>query len=164
MIEQIEAHGFMNSFSLKADTMLSWLNTYFAGVDNVRIISFVLLMLAIILFLFSVVVVCVRHIINIVKNNSSAKVVKDDEGIESLFGFDDEAELERELQRELEFAATEQQRREQEALQLEEKERVEREAQERIEKENKERKEKESQEQSEREQKEADIFTPKQIA
>lgn len=164
MMEQIETQGFINSFSLKIDAILSWLNTYFAGVDNARIISFVLLMLAIILFLFSVVVVCIRHIISIIKSNNPAKTIKNNEnkdGIEDLFGFDDEDDLEKELQRELEFAATEQQMQELELQQLAEKERRERENKERIEREEteKEQKEKKEREKNKRQQeKEIDAF------
>lgn len=143
MIEQIKAQGFIDSFSLKVDALLNWLNTYFAGVDNVRIITFILLTMAIVLFLFSVVVVCIRHIVSLIKSNNPAKNIKnsdDNNSIEDIFGLDDEEdELEKELQRELEFAANEEQLKEQE-LQQAEKERIERENQERIEREESEKK------------------------
>ena len=133
MMEQIETQDFMNGLAFKVDEILTALNTYFEGFDNTRIITLVLLLLAIALFFFSVVVVSIRHIISIIKSNNPAKNIKKEErnSIENIFGFeDDEDELEKELQRELELAATEQhmqEMEEQRQAEQAEKERIERE-------------------------------------
>ncbi|MBR1948409.1 MAG: hypothetical protein IKA30_01290, partial [Alphaproteobacteria bacterium] len=106
-MEKFEAQGFISELSLKIDAILRSLNTYFAEVDNVRIISFLLLVLAIALFLFLVVVVYIRHILSIIKSNKQAKNISKNEekdeniGVADIFGIDDEDELERELQKEL---------------------------------------------------------------
>ena len=138
-MEKFEAQGFISELSLKIDAILRSLNTYFAEVDNVRIISFLLLVLAIALFLFLVVVVYIRHILSIIKSNKQAKNISKNEekdeniGVADIFGIDDEDELERELQKELEFADAEQQLEEMERQKQEEKERLERENQIRLE-------------------------------
>ena len=75
-MEQIETQDFMNGLAFKVDEILTALNTYFEGFDNTRIITLVLLLLAIALFFFSVVVVSIRHIISIIKSNNPAKNIK----------------------------------------------------------------------------------------
>ena len=160
MIEQIETQNFIDVFLSKISAMINWLNAYFIEFDSVRIISFVVLALAIIVFLLSFIAIGFRHIINVIKNNNSSGSIKnnkDDNNIENILGLDDEDELEKELQRELEFAASEQQRQEQELQQLAEKERIEKETKERIEKEQQEKehiekeKQKKAQEQKQKE-------------
>ncbi len=160
MIEQIEAQDVVNGLSLKIDEMLNMLNTYFADFDSTRIITMVLLLLAIALFFFSVVVVSIRHIISIIKSNNPAKRIKKEEksSFEEIFGFeDDEDELERELQRELELAISEQQLQEMEEQRQVEQERIERENLERAEKEQNESKEREKKKKIQQE-KELDAF------
>ena len=150
MIEQFEIHDFMNGLSLKIEEILNWLNLYFSGNSSLRIISFLLLSLAVILFLLLVVVVYIRHIMSIIKNNNPAKNIrKEDEniGIAGIFGIDDENELEKELQKELELANTEQEKiekLERELLENQEKERLEKERLEKDKKEKKAKKQKEA--------------------
>ncbi|MBR2923134.1 MAG: hypothetical protein IKC10_07455 [Alphaproteobacteria bacterium] len=154
MVEQIETQGFINGLLSKVGEILDGLEAYFAEVDGIRILSFVLLVIAIILFLLSFIAIGIHRIMSIIKSGSSDKASKNDEdGTENIFNFEDEDELEKELQRELEFAANEQQRQELELQQLEEKERLEKENKERLEKKQKEKQEKEQLEKKEREKK-----------
>ncbi len=150
MIEQFETQGLAQSLSFNITGILNWLNAHLSNTDSIRIISFVLLVLAIILFLLLVFVVSVRHIISLVKNNNPAKNISKEEniGTTDIFGIDDEEELEKELQKELELAITEQQHREQE-----EKARREREEKARLEKEENARREIEENEEREKENK-----------
>ena len=160
MMEQIEAQDFMIGLAFKIDEILSALNTYFAEFDNTRIITLMLFLLAIALFFFSVVVVSIRHIISIVKSNNPAKRIKKEErsSIENIFGFeDDEDELEKELQRELELAVTEQHLQEMEEQRQAEQERIERENFEQAEREQKENNEREQKKKIQQE-KELDAF------
>ena len=154
MVEQIETQGFINGLLSKVGEILDGLEAYFAEVDGIRILSFVLLVIAIILFLLSFIAIGIHRIMSIIKSGSSDKASKNDEdGTENIFNFEDEDELEKELQRELEFAANEQQRQELELQQLEEKERLEKENKELLEKKQKEKQEKEQLEKKEREKK-----------
>lgn len=154
MVEQIETQGFINGLLSKVGEILDGLEAYFAEVDGIRILSFVLLVIAIILFLLSFIAIGIHRFMSIIKSGSSDKASKNDEdGTENIFNFEDEDELEKELQRELEFAANEQQRQELELQQLEEKERLEKENKERLEKKQKEKQEKEQLEKKEREKK-----------
>lgn len=154
MVEQIETQGFINGLLSKVGEILDGLEAYFAEVDGIRILSFVLLVIAIILFLLSFIAIGIHRVMSIIKSGSSDKASKNDEdGTENIFNFEDEDELEKELQRELEFAANEQQRQELELQQLEEKERLEKENKERLEKKQKEKQEKEQLEKKEREKK-----------
>ena len=157
-MEQFKVQDFSYDLSSKINEVLNWFNGYFSGNDGVRIISIVLLILAIILFLLSVFVVSLRHIITLIKNNNPAKNIKKDEniGIADIFNINDEDELEKELQKELEFAITEQQQ------QQEEKERIEREKREKLELEKLKKQEMEEAERKENENKrkkeDGDIF------
>ncbi len=154
MVEQIETQGFINGLLSKVGEILDGLEAYFAEVEGIRILSFVLLVIAIVLFLLSFIAIGIHRVMSIIKSGSSDKASKNDEdGTENIFNFEDEDELEKELQRELEFAANEQQRQELELQQLEEKERLEKENKERLEKKQKEKQEKEQLEKKEREKK-----------
>lgn len=156
MVEQIETQGFINGLLSKVGEILDGLEAYFAEVEGIRILSFVLLVIAIILFLLSFIAIGIHRFMSIIKSGSSDKASKNDEdGTENIFNFEDEDELEKELQRELEFAANEQQRQELELQQLEEKERLEKENKERLEKEQQEMQKKEQEKkQKEQEKKE----------
>lgn len=156
MVEQIETQGFINGLLSKVGEILDGLEAYFAEVEGIRILSFVLLVIAIVLFLLSFIAIGIHRFMSIIKSGSSDKASKNDEdGIENIFDFEDEDELEKELQRELEFAANEQQRQELELQQLEEKERLEKENKERLEKEQQEMQKKEQEKkQKEQEKKE----------
>ena len=79
MMEQFKIQDFSHNLSLKVSEILDWLNLYFSGSDSVRIVSIVLLILAIMLFLLSVFVVSLRHIITLIKNNNPAKNIKKNE-------------------------------------------------------------------------------------
>ena len=57
MVEQIETQGFINGLLSKVGEILDGLEAYFAEVEGIRILSFVLLVIAIVLFLLSSLVI-----------------------------------------------------------------------------------------------------------
>lgn len=122
MIEQFKIQESIYDLLFKINEGLSWLYTYIFNNNSFRIISFMLLILAIILFLLLIFVVFFRHIVNLVRSNNSIKNIKEDEEIAELFNIGDEDELEKELQKELELATTEQEQQEKERKEREEKE------------------------------------------
>ncbi|MBE6467290.1 MAG: hypothetical protein E7004_01675 [Alphaproteobacteria bacterium] len=144
-MEKIELQELMPELSIRFNDFIASLNTYFSTGDNVRIISFLLLSLAIALFILLMAVIFVRHIISIVKGNRTSSGASGNEfnDFDDVFDLEDEDELERELQRELELAANEQQMQEEQELEheLRTKERMERDNIERTEREEKEKKE-----------------------
>ncbi len=119
MIEQLMSFDFLSALSMKFEFLTHAIDTYMAGTNNLRLVSFILMMLAIVLFLFLIVIIYVRNIIFFVRNNNPAKNIKDESDEENLRIFDDEEqqELERELQRELEMALADRQAIEQRELQ-----------------------------------------------
>ncbi|MBE6454027.1 MAG: hypothetical protein E7017_03990 [Alphaproteobacteria bacterium] len=127
MIEQLMSFDFFSALSMKFEFLAHAIDTYMTEANNLRLVSFVLMMLAIVLFLFLIVIIYVRNIIFFVRNNNPAKNIKDESDEEDLRVFDDEEqqELERELQRELEMALADRQAIEQRELQeQQEKQRV----------------------------------------
>ena len=150
-MEKIELQEIMPVLSQKFNDIIASLNIYFSSGDNVRIISFFLLSLAIALFILLMIVVYIRHIISIVKGNTGSKYASDKNNddlsdLDEIFGLEDEDELEKELQRELELARIEQQQQEERELEekaqlLKKAEIQEIERKQRIEKEEKEKKE-----------------------
>ena len=160
MVEQIETQGFINGLLSKVGEILDGLEAYFAEVEGIRILSFVLLVIAIVLFLLSFIAMGIHRFMSIIKSGSSDKASNkasknDEDGTENIFNFEDEDDLEKELQRELEFAANEQQRQELELQQLEEKERLEKENKERLEKEQQEMQKKEQEKKQKEQEKKA---------
>ena len=131
-MEKMGLQEIMPELSLKLNELTGSLNVFFHSGDNVRIISFLLLFLAIALFILLMIVVYVRHIISIVKGNTRSRPSADKDtslsDLDDIFGIDDEEELEKELQRELELANAEQKRREEQELeqQIQMKEQAER--------------------------------------
>lgn len=129
MIEQLTSLDFITSLSLKFDFLMMTINNYLAGTNNLKTISLFLIALALVLFLFLMIIIYIRHIIFFVKSNNPAKNLK--ESVENedesynVFNDDEQQELEKELQRELELALAERQAREQQELeQQREKERA----------------------------------------
>ena len=111
------------------------LDTYLSGTDKLRMMSFIFLALAILLFLFLIIVVYVRNVVSSlrggnVKKNKRKEAYEEYEAEDEVLMDEEEAELEKELQRELEFAKTIQQ-----IQQQEEQERIEKENRERMERE-----------------------------
>lgn len=113
MIEQLASLDFLTALSVKADFLIHTVNSYLSGANNLKIISLVLMMLALILFLFLIIIIYVRNIIYFVKSNNPGKNMDNNEAAEedaemiALFNDDEQQELERELQRELDLALAE---------------------------------------------------------
>ncbi len=121
MMEQFVSLDFLTTLSLKFDFLAQVVDTYLSGSNNLKIISFALMMLALILFLFLIIIIYVRNIIYFVKGNNPAKNIDNQAELEqqeeaAQLAEEEQLELERELQKELELALAE---RQQEELQKE---------------------------------------------
>ena len=81
---------FFSVLSMKFEFLTHAIDTYMTEANNLRLVSFVLMMLAIVLFLFLIVIIYVRNIIFFVRNNNPAKNIKDESDEEDLRVFDDE--------------------------------------------------------------------------
>lgn len=127
MIEQLTSFDFMTKISLKFDMLLNYFEGYLSGADNLKVISFVLMMLALILFLFLIIIIYVRNIIYFVKTNNPQKNIEENEHIENkedeVADLDEQQELEKELQRELDMALAARIASEQKIIEEQEKQR-----------------------------------------
>lgn len=115
-MEQFGSLDIWATLSLKADFLAQAFNAYLSGTGSLKAVSLVLMMLALLLFLFLIVIIYVRNIIFFIKSNNPQKnLEKDDteeEDVINLFNNEEQQELERELQKELDLALA--QRREKE--------------------------------------------------
>ncbi len=152
MIEQIVSLDFLTAISLKFDFLVQMINNYLAGSNNLKVISFALMMLALILFLFLIIIIYVRNIIYFVKSNNPAKNIAEQEEAQAqaeIAQYQDEEEqreLERELQKELELALAERK-------QYEVKKETEQKAKKEVEQKEKQKAEKKAKKEAEREEK-----------
>ena len=124
MIEQLVSMDFITLVSLKFDFLTQAVDAYLAGASNIKVVSLILMMLALILFLFLIIIIYVRNIIFFVRSNNPQKNIDDENASEddkliNLFNNDEQQELERELQKELDLALAE--RREKERVEEEQK-------------------------------------------
>ena len=73
MIEQLGSLEFIAALSSKFDFLIQGINAYFAGENNLKFISFTLILFALVLFLFLVIIIYVRNIIFFIKSNNPGK-------------------------------------------------------------------------------------------
>lgn len=107
-MEQLLSLEFFAAISNKFDFFMNFLDGYLSGANNLKIVSLVLMLLALILFLFLIIVIYVRNVIYFVKSNNPKKNLETEEQDEiSLFNEEEQQELERELQKELDLALAE---------------------------------------------------------
>ena len=109
MIEQLGSLEFIAALSSKFDFLIQGINAYFAGENNLKFISFTLILFALVLFLFLVIIIYVRNIIFFIKSNNPGKNLEKNiaEESEDLFDEEEQRELENELQKELDMALAE---------------------------------------------------------
>ena len=110
MIEQFLSTEFFIGLTSKFDFLIQGLTSYLSGANNLKIISFALMFLALVLFLFLIVVIYVRNIIYFVKSNNPRKKLGTEDNNEdniNPFSEEEQQELEKELQRELDLALAE---------------------------------------------------------
>ncbi len=109
MIEQLGSLEFIATVSSKFEFLLEAVNAYFAGGNNLKFISFTLILFALVLFLLLVIIIYIRNIIFFVKSNNPGKNVEREnaEENEDLFDEEEQRELEKELQKELDLALEE---------------------------------------------------------
>ena len=125
MIEQLAGFDFIAVLSMKFEAFAQIFDAFLTGGSDLKIFSIGLILLAIFLFLVLVAIVFVRTIILFFKSNNPAKKLKkENDDLFDVFEDDEQQELEKELQRELEMALSEKQLREQKEL---EKQRIEQE-------------------------------------
>ena len=109
MFEQIItlfcAESFFASAVTNIDVLAGTLDKYLTGMSNVRIASYLLMLLAFIVFLFLVIVIYVKSIIAFLKIDNSAKQKNFKKAKKELLENeeDDSAEENEELQREIEL-------------------------------------------------------------
>lgn len=106
MFEQIItlfcAESFFASAITNIDVLAGVVNKYVAGMSNVRIASYLLMLLAFVVFLFLVIVIYVKSIISFLKLDNSAsqknKIIKKEIIEEETDETDDNEELQKELE------------------------------------------------------------------
>lgn len=114
IITLFAANSLWSSLAGNIDILAGNVHKYFAGIDNLRAISVILMLFAFLLFLFLIIVLYVKSLLSFMKNEpSGTRVQKEEEEFDrEMKAFMDEhereMELERELAKELEMARTEQ--------------------------------------------------------
>ncbi len=124
MLDKILSSDLFIKYSGKFNSMLSGAEQYIRETDNIKIVSFSLMTLALVLFLSLIVIIYVRNIIYFVKSNNPKEDGEERQDNYIVLSAEDaNLELERELQRELEMAQAEKQVRELAVREEEEKQR-----------------------------------------
>ena len=115
-MEQFLFLDFLTTISIKFDFFMNMLEEYFSGANSLKIVSLVLMLFALILFLSLMIIIHVRNAIYFVRGNNPKKNLEteDDEEIK-LFNEEEQLELEKELQKELDLALAERRASEQKA-------------------------------------------------
>jgi len=160
LVTTIQSSDIGGIITKNVDVLLTTLNNYLSGTDNLRMASIVLMILAVVMFLLLVIIIYIKSIIVFLKNSNQEHSlsedyddVSNDDDAEELNKFlsnqERELELEKELQKELELAKAERESSEKEKTKKKQK-------QEKEEKEKKEKKEKESIEQKQNKR----VYTP----
>lgn len=110
-ITKISSIDFNSMITKYADMLSDFINNYLSGVDNLRMIATILMIIATIMFLFLVIIVFVKSFFSSLKSNktsSSEDDIFDEEDAKELDRIiedqEKEIELEKELQKELEMA------------------------------------------------------------
>ena len=104
MIEDFLSMDFINVLFLKFDFLIKWVNSYLSTSNNLKIISFFLIFLALILFLSLILIIYIRNIVYFVKSNNPRKNLEENNDASneerySIFTQEEQQELERELQK-----------------------------------------------------------------
>lgn len=105
------------SISQNLSGMAGFFQTHFAGTDNLRVISIILLLMAFMLFLFLVIILYIKSLLSFVK---SERAMYDDQR-PPMARSDRDLELEKELERELERELEQNQRERQQQAMLKKK-------------------------------------------
>ncbi len=118
MLDQIitlfVADNLWSSLAGSIDILAGNVHKYFAGIDNLRIVSIILMLLAFLLFIFLIIVLYIKSLLSFMKNDAAKAKIKnsEEEFAAEMKAFMDEhereMELERELAKELEMARVEQ--------------------------------------------------------
>ena len=121
------------SISNQLDMLAGFIDGYLTGMDNLRMASFILMILALLLFLFLIIIIYIKTIVAFLRDDNDANSLERQDGDEEEDIFDEEdqlrlnqviddkereQELEKELQKELELAHAERIAEEKEQRQL----------------------------------------------
>ena len=100
--------------------MAGFFQRHFAGTDNLRVVSIILLLLAFILFLFLVVILYIKSLLSFIKNDTSSSVSNNPANVKKISEeLENEREREYGLERELEKSKQQKQAEQQMRNQLE---------------------------------------------
>ena len=122
LLNSLSSSELATSISNQLDALTNVIDGYLAGVDNLRMVSLILMILALLLFLFLIIIIYIKTIVAFLRsdNQTSSLSLDDDDG--EIFDDNDqlrlnkiiedqdqdrERELEKELQKELEMATAE---------------------------------------------------------
>lgn len=122
LLNTLSSSEIVTSISTQLDVLANVIDSYLAGIDNLRMASIILMILALLLFLFLIIIIYIKTIIAFLRNdNKNAEAeLSEDESDDEIFDDEDqlrlnqiideqerERELEKELQKELEMAGAE---------------------------------------------------------
>lgn len=125
LLNTLSSSEFVASLSAQFDVLANLVDSYLAGIDNLRMVSFILMILALLLFLFLIIIIYVKTIMAFWRNGNEKKgflneTEDEEENDDDIFDEEDqlrlnqiiddqekERELEKELQKELEMARAE---------------------------------------------------------
>ena len=122
LLNTLSSSEIVTSISTQLDVLANVIDSYLAGIDNLRMASIILMILALLLFLFLIIIIYVKTIVAFLRNDkeSSTSEIVGDENKGEIFDEEDqlrlnqiieeqerELELEKELQKELEMASAE---------------------------------------------------------
>ena len=148
-ITKISSIDFNSMITKYAGMVSDFINNYLSGVDNLRMIATILMIIATIMFLFLVIIVFVKSFFSSLKSNktsSSEDDIFDEEDAKELDRIiedqEKEIELEKELQKELEMAQAGRERSQKKERKI---------------KDNEEKKKKEKEEEKEKEEQKEDV-------
>ncbi len=123
LLNTLSSSEIVTSISTQLDVLANVIDSYLAGIDNLRMASIILMILALLLFLFLIIIIYIKTIVAFLRNdnkNPPAEFAEEDNDDDEIFDEEDqlrlnqiiddqerERELEKELQKELEMANAE---------------------------------------------------------
>lgn len=102
MITFLTISRFSSAINQNLNGMATFFQHYFAGTDNLRIVSIILLLLAFILFLFLIVILYIKSLLSFIKESEATLSSQGGFARRSVEDQELEKELEKELERDLE--------------------------------------------------------------
>ncbi len=124
LLNTLSSSEIVTSISTQLDVLANVIDSYLAGIDNLRMASIILMILALLLFLFLIIIIYIKTIVAFLRNDNKdqpAELAEEEDNDDNeIFDEEDqlrlnqiiddqerERELEKELQKELEMANAE---------------------------------------------------------